>query len=120
MNLIVVLGASPKPDRYSNKAVRSLIRHHFQVAAIGRHEGTIGNDVTIITGQPPLGPVHTITLYLAPQHQGEIFDYVLSLKPKRVIFNPGTESPELEEWLQSYDVEIVHDCTLVMLAEGRF
>jgi len=119
MNLIVVLGASPNPDRFSFKAVKRLIRHNYQVVAIGKRKGYI-DDIPIVTGQPALENVHTVTLYLAPYHQGEIFDYVLSLRPKRVIFNPGTESPEFEEWLESYNIEIVHDCTLVMLATGRF
>jgi predicted CoA-binding protein len=119
MSLIVVLGASPNPERFSYKAVKLLTRHHYPVVAIGKREGFIDN-IPIVTGQPPLDNVHTVTMYLAPYHQGEIFDYVLSLRPKRVIFNPGTESPEFEEWLQSYDIRIVRDCTLVMLATGRF
>jgi len=119
MSLIVVLGASPNPDRFSYKAVRSLTRHNFQVIAIGKRSGCIQN-IPIITEQPPLSGVHTVVMYLAPYHQGEIFDYVLSLHPKRVIFNPGTESPEFDEFLESYNIEIVHDCTLVMLSTGRF
>ncbi len=119
MKLVVVLGASPNPDRFSYKAVRSLLRHTHQVVAIGKKAGMIG-DVPIQTGQPVLNNVHTVLMYLAPYHQGEIFDYVISLRPKRIVFNPGTESVEFEEILESYNVEIVHDCSLVMLATGRF
>jgi predicted CoA-binding protein len=119
MSLVVVLGASPNPDRFSNKAVRRLKRNHFQVIAIGKREGMI-EDIPIITSQPDLADVHTVVIYLAPYHQGEIFDYVLSLHPKRVVFNPGTESLEFDEFLESYNIKIVHDCTLVMLATGRF
>lgn len=119
MSLTLVLGASPNPERFSYKAVKSLKRHKHQVIAIGKREGFIGT-MPIITGQPHIENVHTVTLYLAPYHQGEIFDYVLSLRPKRVIFNPGTESPEFIEWLESYNIEIVKDCTLLMLAAGRF
>jgi predicted CoA-binding protein len=119
MGLIVVLGASPNPERFSNKAVRRLLKNNFQVIAIGKKEGMIEN-LKIITGQPPLTDVHTILIYLAPYHQGEIFDYVISLRPKRIIFNPGTESPEFEEFLESYNIEIIRDCSLVMLAMGRF
>jgi predicted CoA-binding protein len=119
MSIVVVMGASPNPERFSFKAVKWLVRHHHEVVAIGKRKGFI-DDIPIITGQPPLEDVHTVTMYLAPYHQGEIFDYVLALRPKRVIFNPGTESPELEEWLESYNIEIVHDCTLVMLSNGRF
>ena len=119
MSLVVVLGASPNPDRFSYKAVKRLISNNYEVVAIGKRAGMIG-DIPIITRQPALSDVHTVVMYLAPYHQGEIFDYVLSLRPKRVIFNPGTESPEFDEFLESYNIEIVHDCTLVMLATGRF
>jgi uncharacterized protein len=119
MSLVVVLGASPNPDRFSYKAVRRLLRQNYQVVAIGKREGMIDN-TPIITGQPPLDGVHTVLIYLASYHQGEIFDYVLSLRPKRVVFNPGTESPEFEEFLESYDIQVVRDCSLVMLATGRF
>jgi hypothetical protein len=87
--------------------------------AIGRREGLIG-DVPIITNQPAIEDVHTVLIYLAPYHQGEIFDYVISLRPTRVVFNPGTESPEFEEILESYNINVVHDCSLVMMAMGRF
>lgn len=119
MSLVVVLGASPNPERYSNKAVRRLLSNSFEVVAIGKREGSIGN-VPIITGQPLLTDVHTVLIYLSPDHQGEIFDYVLSLRPKRVVFNPGTESPEFQEWLESYNISVVRDCSLVMMATGRF
>jgi len=119
MSLVVVLGASPNPDRYSNKAVRRLVSNNYQVVAIGKQSGFIGN-IPIITGQPDIKDVHTVLMYLAPHHQSEIFDYMLLLRPKRVIFNPGTESPELEEWLESYDIKTVHDCSLLMMAGGRF
>jgi predicted CoA-binding protein len=119
MSLMVVLGASPNPERYSNKAVRRLISNNYQVIAIGKRNGFIG-DVPIITEQPALKDVDTVLMYLAPYHQAEVFDYVLALRPKRVIFNPGTESPEFEQWLESYDIKIVHDCSLLMMASGRF
>jgi predicted CoA-binding protein len=119
MSLILVLGASPNPERFSYKAVRRLIRYDHEVIAIGKRAGMI-EDIPIINTQPEITGVHTVVMYLAPYHQGEIFDYVLSLRPKRVIFNPGTESPEFDEFLESYNIEVVHDCTLVMLADNRF
>jgi len=119
MSLVMVLGASPNPDRFSYKAVRKLARDNHEVIAIGKRTGMIG-EIPVITTQPEISGVHTVTMYLAPYHQGEIFDYVLSLRPKRVIFNPGTESPEFDEFLESYNIEVVHDCTLVMLAGNRF
>ena len=116
---VIVLGASPNPDRFSYKAVQRLSRAGHEVIAVGKKPGII-EDLAIITSQPAIQGVHTVTMYLAPYHQGEIFDYVVSLRPKRVIFNPGTESPEFDEFLESYKIEVVHDCTLVMLAYGRF
>lgn len=119
MSTMVVLGASANPDRYSYKAVTRLVRHNYNVVAIGKRKGMIG-DLPIITEQKPIKDVHTVLMYLAPYHQGEIIDYVISLRPKRVIFAPGTESPEFEELLESYNVIVVHECSLVMLAMGRF
>jgi predicted CoA-binding protein len=89
------------------------------VVAIGKRKGMIG-DIPIQVDQVPIPDVHSILIYVAPYHQGEIIDYVISLRPKRVIFNPGTESPEFEELLESYNVKVVHDCSLVMMAMGRF
>jgi predicted CoA-binding protein len=119
MSTIVVLGASPNPERFSYQAVKRLVKYNYQVVAIGKRIGYIEN-VPIVTSQPALTDVHTVLMYLASYHQGEIFDYVLSMHPKRVVFNPRTESPEFAELLESYDIEIVHDCSLVMLATGRF
>lgn len=119
MSTMLVLGASANPERYSYKAVTRLVRHNYDVVAIGKKEGMIG-EIPIITKQKPINDVHTVLIYVAPYHQGEIFDYVLSLRPYRVIFNPGTESPEFTELLESYNIKVVHDCSLVMLAMGRF
>jgi predicted CoA-binding protein len=116
---MVVMGASANPERYSYKAVKKLLLHNYNVVAIGKQKGFIG-DIEIITEKPHLKDVHTVLIYVAPHNQGEIFDYILLLRPKRVIFNPGTESPEFEEALESYDIKVVHDCSLVMLALGRF
>jgi predicted CoA-binding protein len=116
---MVVLGASANPDRYSYKAVTKLVKYNYDVVAIGKKKGMIG-DIAINTGQPAIKDVHTVLMYVAPYHQGEIFDYVMSLKPTRVIFNPGTESPEFEELLESYNIKVVHDCSLIMMAMGRF
>jgi len=119
MRTMVVLGASANPERYSFRAVTRLVRNNYNVVAIGKKKGMIG-DIPILTEQLPIKDVHSVLMYVAPYHQGEIFDYVLSLRPQRVIFNPGTESPEFEELLESYNIKVVHDCSLVMMAMGRF
>jgi len=116
---MVVLGASANPERYSYKAVRRLVSNRYDVVAIGKQKGFIGK-IPVITEQVPLSNVHTVLIYVAPINQSSIVDYVLSLRPKRVIFNPGTESPEFEDLLESYDVKVVHECSLVMIAMGRF
>jgi len=119
MSIMVVLGASDNPERYSYKAVTRLVRYQYNVVAVGKRKGYIG-EIPIVTGHPPIKDVHSVLMYIGPGNQSEIVDYVISLRPRRVIFNPGTESPELEELLESYNIKIVHDCSLVMLAMGRF
>lgn len=119
MGKTVVIGASENSDRYSNRAVRSLVQHNEPVIAVGLREGKIG-DVEILTGFPKLEDVETVTLYVGPQNQPSWYDYILSLKPKRVIFNPGTENPELEKLCAEAGIETVEACTLVMLSVGTY
>ena len=115
----VVLGASPNPSRYSYLAVRKLMNHQYDVVAIGKRKGKIG-DVDIHTDHVPLAGVHTVTLYLNPQNQQEYYDYILDLQPERIIFNPGTENDELEERARAKGIEPVQGCTLVMLGSGMY
>jgi predicted CoA-binding protein len=115
----IVLGASSNPDRFSYKAVKSLSLHHQPVIAIGNKAGKIGN-VEIIVGKPKLENVHTITLYLNQLHQKEYYDYIISLKPKRLIFNPGTENPEFELLADQSGIEVIKSCTLIMLSTEKF
>lgn len=119
MGKTVVIGASENTDRYSNRAVRSLVQHNEPVVAVGLREGKIG-DIEILTGCPKLEDVETVTLYVGPQNQSSWYDYILSLKPKRVIFNPGTENPELEKLCADAGIETVEACTLVMLSVGTY
>jgi len=117
--LTVVIGASENTDRYANKAVRSLQNHGKPVAGVGLKEGEI-NGMKIQTGQPAFADVDTVTLYVGPQNQPSWYDYILSLNPKRVIFNPGTENPELEEMCRANSIEVTEACTLVMLSIGNY
>lgn len=110
----LVMGASPNPLRYSNKAIKRLLAHDFEVVAIGKRETEV-DGVTVIKGKPAFRGVHTITLYLGPDNQEEYLDYMISLKPKRIIFNPGTFNPKLEKLAREAGIEVVQDCTLVML-----
>ena len=115
----VVLGASQNPSRYSYLAVRKLVNHGHQVIAIGKRKGII-NDVQIETDHLPLSDVDTVTLYLNPMNQREYIDYILSLRPKRIIFNPGTENDILIQSAKENGIEPVLGCTLVMLSTGQY
>jgi len=116
----LVLGASPNPDRFAYKAIRSLQRRNIPVVAIGRRDVDLGN-LQIRKGMPDdLGNVHTITVYMNANYQKEFYDYILSLSPKRIIFNPGTANPELAEKARKKGIEVVEDCMLVMLNTGKF
>lgn len=119
MKKTVVLGASDNPSRYSFLAVERLREKGHPVVAVGKREGKI-NDTPILTGEPLVNDVDTVTLYLNPVLQVAAYDYILGLKPRRVIFNPGTENDELEEILRSKGIEPVEACTLVMLAVGMY
>ncbi|NOY37202.1 MAG: CoA-binding protein [Chlorobi bacterium] len=115
----VVIGASPNVERFSNKAVKLLREFEIPVVAVGFRPGSIG-DVEIETGRPRVKNVHTVALYLGPAKQQILYDYILDLKPKRIIFNPGTENPELMEMADEQGIEIVENCLLVMLRSHLF
>jgi predicted CoA-binding protein len=115
----LVLGASPNPVRFSHKAVKSLLRHDEEVVAVGFREGLIVEE-EIITGQPSIEGVHTVSIYIGSSRQAEYYDYILSLKPKRVIFNPGTVNPEFMARLKKEGIEPVSECMLVMISEGEY
>lgn len=115
----LVLGASEKPSRFSNKAIKHLKAENHDVVAIGLREGKV-DDVMIHTGFIPFDDIHTVTLYLNPENQRKYYQYLISLKPKRIIFNPGTENPELEYLASEAGIETIEYCTLIMLSEGSF
>jgi hypothetical protein len=115
----LVIGASENTSRYSNMAVNSLLQHQHEVVALGKTKGAI-NGVEILTGQPSIDSIDTITLYLNPAHQLPLYNYILNLKPRRIIFNPGTENPELEALAQAKGIEVTEACTLVMLSIGVY
>lgn len=119
MKRTVVIGASPNPSRYSHEATIRLQRAGEDVVPIGIRGGSIG-ETAIVTDRPELDGVDTITLYVGPQNQDEWRDYILSLKPRRVIFNPGTENPELEGQLTAAGIETEVACTLVLLATQSY
>jgi uncharacterized protein len=115
----LVLGASENPSRYSYLAMQRLMRHGHPVVALGSRKGKVG-EVEISTEQQPHDDIDTVTLYMNPTNQKPYYDYILSLRPRRIIFNPGTENPELEEKAAAQGIKSVYGCTLVMLSTGGY
>ncbi|MBI5856176.1 MAG: CoA-binding protein [Sphingobacteriales bacterium] len=115
----LVLGASGNPSRYSYLAVQRLRSHGHPVVAIGRAH-TFVADVPVETEKKEFDEIDTITLYINPQHQKEYYDYILSLKPKRIIFNPGAENEELEELAHKQNIQTLDACTLVLLSTNQY
>lgn len=115
----LVIGASENPSRYANIAINRLVNHKHPVVALGLRNGEVAG-VPIETGEPQFEEVDTISLYLGPPRQPQYYDYIISLLPERVIFNPGTENPELYKLLKENDIEVEVACTLVLLATGQY
>lgn len=115
----VVLGASSNPSRYSYLAINRLNNMKHPVVGIGQKPGLVG-DISIETEQKAIEDVDTITLYLNANNQKAYYDYIFSLNPKRIIFNPGAENDELFKMAESKGIEPIEACTLVMLATGQY
>lgn len=115
----LVLGASDNPQRYSYLAVNKLKAHEHDVIAIGKKETSISN-TAVLTGTPPAEDIDTVTLYLNPANQKPYYDYIVSLHPKRIIFNPGTENPELEALAEKNGIKTMEACTLVLLTTNQY
>ena len=115
----LVLGASANPSRYSYMAINRLVNHGHPVVAVGLREAEVAG-VKIQTKQIPLTNIDTITLYLNPQRQRDYYNYIIDTKPVRIIFNPGTENPELYQLLRANNIEVEVACTLVMLGIGQY
>lgn len=115
----LVIGASTNPERYSFRAINSLLNHNHSVVAIGQKIGEVSG-VKIQTKQIPLKNIDTVTLYVNPKNQRDYYNYILQLQPKRVIFNPGTENPEFYQLLKSNNIEVEVACTLVLLATNQY
>lgn len=115
----LVLGASNNPQRYSFLAVQKLMANQQPVVALGNKAGNIGNTI-IETEQKPFADIDTVTLYLNPSRQKDYYQYILSLHPKRIIFNPGTENDELYDMATAAGIQVQEACTLVLLGTGQY
>jgi predicted CoA-binding protein len=115
----LVIGASLKPERYSNIAINRLSIYNHEVVAFGLRKGQVAG-VDIDTNLMPYKDIDTVTLYLNPQRQKQYYDYIISLKPERVIFNPGTENPEFQNMLKQEGIYYEDACTLVLLGTNQY
>ena len=115
----LVLGASLKPQRYSNIAINRLVGSNHEVVALGQREGEVYG-VKIDANLMPYTDVDTVTLYLNPERQKAYYDYIIGLNPKRIIFNPGTENSEFQNLLKQKGIYFEEACTLVLLSTNQY
>jgi uncharacterized protein len=115
----LVIGATTNKERYAYKAIHNLTSKSHQVVAIGTQPG-MALDVKIETEKLPFQGIDTVTLYINPKIQTEYYDYVVSLNPRRVIFNPGTENEEFYQILNQNNIAHEASCTLVLLATNQY
>lgn len=119
MKRTLVIGASEKPERYSFKAIRALRSHGHDVVALAPRPGKV-EDVDFETEAKTFEGIDTVTLYVGPQNQQQYMEYVVKLKPRRVIFNPGTENDAFAEKLDEAGIRPETACTLVLLSTGQY
>lgn len=116
----LVLGASTNPERYAYLATQLLLQKGYKVALVGIKKGEVSG-INIETDKSKiLNNINTITLYVGTKNQSEWYNYILKTQPRRIIFNPGTENPELKDKAQKQGIECIEACTLVMLRTGQF
>lgn len=121
MKKTVIIGATTNTGRYAFLAARMLTDYNHEIVPVGIKDGAVlGKEILDIFQKPPVKDVHTVTLYIGPQRQPEHYNYILSLKPKRIIFNPGTENDEFERLAEAQGIEALEACTLVMLRSGQY
>ncbi|MEO6314488.1 MAG: CoA-binding protein [Chitinophagaceae bacterium] len=118
-NKTLVIGASGDPSRYSYLAINKLRNNGYPVLAIGKRNAMVG-DVEVVTDKKETDGIDTVVLYLNADHQKEYYNYILSLKPKRIIFNPGAENAELYDLAQANNIKPMEACTLVLLSTGQY
>jgi predicted CoA-binding protein len=115
----LVIGASSNPEQYSHMAINRLVEKGHPVEAIGRTAFGVA-DIQVQTDKIPFQGIHTVTLYLNKERQEEYQEYILSLKPSRIIFNPGAENEPFKLAAEKVGIEAIYACTLVMLSTGAY
>jgi predicted CoA-binding protein len=117
----VIIGATPNPSRYAFMAAQTLKNYKHEFVPIGIKKGDVqGQAILDINDKPAVKDVDTITMYIGPQRQPLWYDYILSLKPRRIIFNPGSENDELTKLAEAQGIEVLEACTLVMLRTNQY
>jgi predicted CoA-binding protein len=117
----VIIGATTNPERYAYMAAENLAAFKHEFVPLGIKKGEVlGNAILDIRQKPTIEQVDTVTMYLGAQNQPEYYDYILSLNPKRIIFNPGAENEEFETLAEKQGIEVIEACTLVMLRTNQF
>lgn len=121
MKKTLIVGATANPGRYAHMAAKMLDEYGHEIVPIGiKKETVLGKEILDLREKPTINDIDTITLYVGPQNQPEWYDYLLGLKPKRIIFNPGTENDTFEKMAEAQNVEVVEGCTLVMLRSNQY
>jgi predicted CoA-binding protein len=118
--VVVVLGASPKPDRFAFRALRMLLDRGVRAAPVNpAFPEILGQRCHASIADVP-GPIDTVTMYLGARRSDPLIEEIIAAKPRRIIFNPGSENERLEKIAREHGVEVLRDCTLVMLQSGTF
>ena len=115
----LVLGATPDESRYANMAAKKLVKNGHSIVNVGMRTGEVAG-VPIEAPETIHHDIDTITLYVGPQNQERLYDYILNTHPKRIIFNPGTENSELRRKADEKGIETEYACTLVLLSIGEY
>lgn len=115
----LIIGASPNPARYAYLAAHRLVESGHEIVNVGIKKGHVAG-VDIQPAAAPPTDIHSITLYIGPRLQPQYYDYIVNVKPLRLIFNPGTENPELESLARNHGIDTVNACTLVLLSTGQY
>lgn len=117
----MIVGATTNRGRYAYLAAEMLTEYGNEIVPVGIKKGDVlGKEILDIRNKPSVTDIDTLTLYIGPDHQPEWYDYLLGLKPKRIIFNPGTENEEFQRKATQQGVEVLEACTLVMLRSNQY
>lgn len=115
----LIIGASANPERYAYKAANSLLAHGHEIELIGQKQGIV-NGHEIKVDYPDIEGIDTVTMYVGPKNQPNLYDYILKQNPRRIIFNPGSENQEFEQLALGKGIEVEEACTLVLLSTGQY